>query len=65
MLVEGAVELAVGVVAVAGLPDAADLAPRPGEGVAPDGVLDPDPAAGAVQLEVAAVLSMEDLEVPA
>ena len=52
MLVEGAVELAVGVVEIAGLPDAADLAAGSGEGVAPDGVLDQDPAAGAVQLEL-------------
>jgi predicted S18 family serine protease len=48
VLVEGAVELAVDVVEVAGLPDAADLTPGLGEGVALDGVLDQDPAAGAV-----------------
>src|SRR5918994_280799 len=52
VLVEGAVELAVDVVEVAGLPDAADLAPGLGEGVALDGVLDQDSAAGAVQLEL-------------
>jgi hypothetical protein len=51
VLVEGAVELAVDVVEVAGLPDAADLASDLGEGVTLDGVLDQEPAAGAVQLE--------------